>query len=209
MLGLSAFATAAPAFAARNADAERYVQENATTALQTLADRNVSTAQRRQTFDSLMNRFADMPRIASFVLGRYGASLRADAALRDEWNRTFRDYSIAVYEDRLDRYSGNAIRVTGSVERIAGRDVIVQSEISPRGGGRPLPVEWRILRVGNAWKVVDIALILDGNQIWLAQQQQREFLAALDRNNGDIRALMVSLRQTTAQMRERVLARNA
>lgn len=207
MLGAGLIATAPAAHAARNADAEQYVQEHATEALRTLGDRSMSTSQRRQTFDTLMARFSDMPRIANFVLGRYGAQLRSDTALRSEWTRAFQDYAIAVYEDQLSRYSGSAIRVTGSTERVAGRDVIVNSEIQPRGGGRPMTVQWRILRAGNGWKVVDVSLLLDGNQIWLAQQQQRDFLAQLDRSNGDIRALMTNVRQSTASMRQRIVAR--
>jgi phospholipid transport system substrate-binding protein len=155
-----------------------------------------------------MAQFSDMPRIANFVLGRYGSQLRADASLRSEWTRTFQDYAIAVYEAQLSRYSGSAIRVTGSTERIAGRDVIVTSELTPRDGGRAMTVQWRILRSGDAWKVVDVSLLVDGNQIWLAQQQQRDFLAQLDANNGNIRGLMSSLRETTASMRQRAVARS-
>ena len=208
VLSAGLLAVAPAAHAARNTDAEGYVQQNATSALRTLADRNLSSTQRRQTFDRLMAQFADMPRIAHFVLGRYGAQLRADAALRSEWTSTFQDYAIAVYEVRLGNFSGSAIRVTGSVERVPGRDVIVTSELNPRDGGRPMTVQWRLLRTGEAWKVVDVSLILEGNEIWLAQQQQRDFLAQLDRNNGDIRALMTTIRGQTASMRERVMARN-
>jgi phospholipid transport system substrate-binding protein len=201
-------AAAPNAYAARNGDAESYVEENATSALRTLGDRNLSATQRRQTFNTLMAQFSDMPRIANFVLGRYSAQLRTDAALRAEWTRTFQEYAIAVYEDRLGRFSGSAIRVTGSTERVAGRDVIVTSELAPRDGGRAMTVQWRLLRSGNAWKVVDVSLLLEGNQIWLAQQQQRDFLAELDRNNGDIRALMTDIRGMTASMRQRVVARS-
>lgn len=206
IVGLSLLA-AAPAHAARNADAERYVQENAAEALRTLGDRSVPATQRRQTFNTLMTRFADVPRVATFVLGRYGAQLRSDATLRGEWNAAFQDYSIAVYETQLDRYSGGSIRVTDSVERVAGRDVIVSSEIVPRGASRPLPVQWRMLRSGNTWKVVDVSLLIEGNQIWLAQQQQAEFIAFLGRNNGDIRALIGNVRGLTASMRQRTVAR--
>jgi phospholipid transport system substrate-binding protein len=205
LVSASALAIAPDAHAARNADAERFVQENATAALRTLADTSMNTTQRRQTFNSLMARFADMPRIANFVLGRYSGQLRSDPALRSEWTRTFQDYSIAVYEARLNAYGGQGIRVTDSVERVPGRDVIVTSEIQPRGGGRPLPVQWRMLRSGDTWKVVDVSLVLEGNQIWLAQQQQSEFLAVLGRNNGDIRVLMGNLREVTASMRARVV----
>lgn len=204
LVGLGLFATAPAAFAARNAEAEAYVQANASEALRTLGDRTLSQPQRQQTFNQLMTQFADMPRIANFVLGRYGPQLRADQALRTEWTRAFQEYSIAVYETQLDRYNGGAVRVTGSVERTAGRDVIVHSEITPRGASRPLPVQWRILRSGAGWKVVDLSLVLDGNEIWLAQQQQRDFLAALDGNNGDIRALMTQIRGQTATLRTRL-----
>lgn len=208
MLGLGLLVAAPDAHAARNADAENYVQENATAALRTLSDTAVGTPQRRAQFDQLMARFADMPRISSFVLGRYGAQLRSDAALRTDWNRTFQEYSIAVYEDRLGRFNGATIRVTDSTERVAGRDVIVTTEMQPRGA-RAQTVQWRLLRSGNVWKVVDVSLLIEGNQIWLAQQQQRDFLAQLDRNNGDIRALMTDIRQLTASLRQRVLARNS
>ncbi len=199
--------TAPPAHAARNAEAEQYVQQNASAALGALRQSGTSAAQRTQTFNRLMAEFADMPRIAQFVLGRYGAQLRSEPELRQEWVSAFQAYAIAVYEDRLQSYNG-AIRVTGSVERIAGRDVIVNSELQPLDGGRPLPVQWRLLRSGSAWKAVDVSLILDGNQIWLAQQQQRDFLAQLDRNNGDIRELITTIRELTASMRQRVMARN-
>jgi phospholipid transport system substrate-binding protein len=208
LLGLSGLAGAPAAHAERNSEAERYVQDNAGSALRTLGDRTMTVAQRQQTFDRLMARFADMPRIANFVLGRYGAQLRNDASLRAEWMHAFQAYAIAVYEDRLERFSGSAIRVTGSVERIPGRDVIVTSELQPRGGGQPTIVQWRLLRSGDAWKVVDVSLLFDGNQIWLAQQQQRDFLAELDRNNGDIRALMADIRELTSSMRERIMARS-
>lgn len=208
VLSLGLLAAAPEARAARNTEAESYVQQHAASALRTLGDRTLSSTQRRQTFDRLMAQFADMPRIAHFVLGRYGSQLRADAALRSEWTRTFQDYSIAVYEARLSSYGGSTIRVTGSVERVPGRDVIVTSEMTRRGDGQPTIVQWRLLRSGDAWKVVDVSLILDGNEIWLAQQQQRDFLAQLDRNNGDIHALMSTIRAQTAAMRERVVARS-
>lgn len=208
MLSMAAVTLAPVAHAARNSEAERYVEENATTALRALGDGNLSSTQRRQTFNRLMAEFADMPRIAHFVLGRYGAQLRSDTGLRSEWTSTFQDYAIAVYEARLDGFNGSSLQVTGSVERVPGRDVIVNSQMTPRSGGRPMNVQWRLLRSGDAWKVVDVSLVFEGNQIWLAQQQQRDFLAELDRNNGDIRALMTTLRSQTASMRDRVLARS-
>lgn len=208
MMGLTFLAAAPAAYAARNTEAETYVQANATQALAALANRSVAASQRQATFQVLIQRFADMPRIAGFVLGRYGAQLSNDAALRNEWVSAFEDYSIAVYELRLGAFDGSTVRVVGSTERNAN-DVIVQSEMVPRAGGRAQPVQWRLIRRNGAWKVNDVSVILEGNQIWLAQQQQGEFLSRLDRNGGDVRALTTDIRQRTASIRERVAARNA
>ncbi|MES1156393.1 MAG: ABC transporter substrate-binding protein [Alphaproteobacteria bacterium] len=199
----SALLAAAPtALAARNPDAEQFAQTSAAQALQALAGDGAITPQREQTFQQLMGTFSDVPRIANFVLGRYAVQLRADPQLRAAWVDVFRDYAFAVYEAQLDRYRGATITVTNSIERIPGQDVIVRTEMAPRGQARPLPVQWRLLRTGNTWKVVDVSLILDGNEIWLAQQQQRDFLAMLDSNHGDIQALMAHVRSTTANMRQ-------
>lgn len=205
----AALLAAAPeAFAARNPEAEQYVQQSATGALETLADRSVSSSARHQTFQRLIAEFADMPRIAFFVLGRYSSQLRADPQLRADWYRTFQEYSIATYEDKLNGFSSSSIHVIGSVENVPGADVTVTSEMTQRGQGRPTRVQWRLLRSGNVWRVTDVAIADDGNQLWLAQQQQRDFLAALDRNHGDIRALISDVENLTARMRQRIMARN-
>jgi phospholipid transport system substrate-binding protein len=205
---VTTFALAPAALATRDTAAEAYVQENAMSALRTLGNPNLSADARQREFSALMRRFANVPSIASFVLGRYARQMRADQALWDRWLTAFTSYSIAVYEDQLDQYRGNSIRVTGSIERRPGRDVIVQTEMS-RPGGRALPVQWRITRSSesNPWRVVDVSLVLDGNEVWLAQQQQRDFLAQLDSTNGNLPALVRSVEQTTASLRQRINAR--
>ncbi len=200
LTGAALIAAAPQALAARNQNAEAYVQQSATAALAALGARTPA-AQRTQTFHQLMSQFADIPRVANFVLGRYGTQLRADASLRQQWTSTFQEYAIAVYEDQLDAYSNSTLSVSGSTERVPGQDVIVISDMTPRGGGRPLRVQWRVLRSGEAWKVVDVSLVYEGNEVWLAQQQQRDFLAALDRNNGNIHALISDVQQMTQRMR--------
>ncbi|MGE0743223.1 MAG: phospholipid-binding protein MlaC [Hyphomonadaceae bacterium] len=208
LAGAALFAAAPDAHAARNEAAEQYVQRNAAAALATLGDRSLSATQRQQTFTRLMAEFSDMPRIAVWVLGRYSAQLRSDTTLRTEWTRAFQDYAIATYETRLASLSGGAIRVTGSDEVVAGRTVDVRSEITPPGERRGREVIWRLNRAGDAWKVWDINVRVDnGDRIWLGQHQQLEFLGVLNQNQGDIRALMGSVRTMTASMRQRIVAR--
>jgi phospholipid transport system substrate-binding protein len=205
LAGLSALAVAPEALAARNAEAERYVQQNASQTLGALGNQTTPRGQREQTFERLMTQFADINRIAIYVVGRYRSVLQSDAALRRDWVAAFQDYAIATYEDQFDNFSGADINVTGSTERVAGSDVIVDSQVRTRTG-QSQRVQWRVIRTGNAWKVVDVAAGRD--QVWLAQFQQRQFLSLLNANQGDVRALINDVRAETATMRQRILARS-
>ena len=202
-------ATIAPPVSAADPVAEQYVAQNANQALATLSDRNLSPTDRQARFRVLMQRFADVPSISNFVLGANAAGqLRANPALNQEWQQVFMDYSVAVYEDQLDQFRGNEVRVTGSVERVPGRDIVVKSTITPRGASQAMPVQWRIVKRGQAWKVVDVSLVLDRNEVWLAQRQQRDFANILGAR-GDVRALIVAVRQQTETMRTRITTRQA
>jgi phospholipid transport system substrate-binding protein len=117
------------------------------------------------------------------------------------------NYAVAVYQDQLDQFRGNSIKVTGSVDRVPDKDIIVTTDMLARGQTKPLPVKWRLLKSGETWRVMDVALVLEGNEVWLAQQQQRDFLAQLDKSKGDIRALITSVRALTKSMRARISAR--
>lgn len=200
---------AAPASSAADPAAEQYVAVNANEALKTLSDRSLTAADRQARFRTLMQRFADVPSISNFVLGANAAGqLRANPELAREWNQVFVDYSVAVYEDQLDQFRGNAVTVTGSLERVPGRDVVVKSTITPRGASQPMPVQWRIVKRGAEWKVVDVSLVLERNEVWLAQRQQRDFANILGAR-GDVRALITAVRQQTAEMRARIAARQS
>ena len=231
-----AFAPAA--HAARNAEAESYVQQHASAALAALGDPALTGPQKQQTFYRLVQQFSDMPRIALnvgellhqaikglllyrlvqqfsdmprialWVLGRHGAQLRADAALRQQWTSTFQDFAIAVYEYRMNRYSGSALRVVGSNELTPNQVVDVTTEVTPRGQTQTTIVRWRLNRSGQGWKVFDLQVrAQNGDTIWLGQLQQQDFLAELGSNGGDIRSLMSQIQTQTNAMRQRVAAR--
>ncbi len=186
--------------ASRSLAAERFVEQHATAALNALGDPAMNREQRRQAFGALMQQFADVPRIANFVLGPHAATLRRDPGLAREWSEVFLAFSMASYVDRLERYQGRTLRATGSVERVPDQDVVVRSELERNGAPQPTTVQWRMLRSGAGWRVADIALLLNGNEVWLAQQQKSQFMTILDRNNSDFHALIANVRQTTAAM---------
>lgn len=195
--------------AGANQATEAYVQDNAQQVLTALAQAK-SADQRRAEFSALMDKFADMPRVADYVLGRYARQARATPDVYKDWVETFKQYGLAVYEDQLDQYRGRTIKVIAGASEdttINGRQYsVVKSQIA-LPTGQPFLVNWRLLQEGNSWRVVDVALKLDETVIWLAIQQQQDFLARLDKSGGDVKKLIADVKTLTAQMRQRIAAR--
>ena len=103
----------------------------------------------------------------------------------------FREYALAVYENELDAYRGEAVLVKDSVDR-SEKDSIVNTVIK-RDDGKDMDVRWRVLTRDGEYQVVDVALNLDGNLIWLGIEQRAQFLALLDRTNGSASALIAKI----------------
>ncbi len=184
--------------------ADSFVQKNAQNALIQLNDPALTLTERRERFGALMDQFADLPRIAEFVVGRYATQLRRDPALYKEWQSVFRDYALTVYAGQLDQYSGDSVKVLagGKDTMINGkRYAVVPTEIS-RPNGDILRANWRLIQSAGGWRVVDVALARGDNIIWLGIQQRQDFLAQLGRNGGNVRGLVNDVRAQTKTIKD-------
>lgn len=175
---------------------ERYVAENANAVLHTLNDPALDAESRTETFASYMDQFTDLDAVSNFVIGRYARTFTETELT--EYRAAFRDYALAVYESELDRYRGESVEVTGSYDRTP-RDSIVNTRI-PREDGQAMDVRWRVLNRDGQYQVVDVALNIEGNLLWLAIEQRAQFLALLDRTNGSADALIAKIRDMTSDL---------
>jgi phospholipid transport system substrate-binding protein len=152
----------------REPSAEAFIQEQAQKILTVLANPKLSTPEKQRIFRQLIDEVADVPRISTFVLGRYARLLTPPQ--RQRFDAAFRTYAEGVYRDRLGDYHGEVLKITGSVARRPG-DVVVNSLVSGGKVAQPLPVSWRVLGSDGLWKVV----------------------ATLDSHGGDIQVLIHQL----------------
>ena len=204
---LAAAFAMAPAKAFADPAAEQYVAHDGNAAIAALSNRALTPAARQAQFRTLMLQLADVPSISAYVLGPNGARrLRAEPALNAQWQAAFIDYCVAVYEDQLDQFRGNEMRVTGSTDRVPGSDVVVKTMITPRGTTTPMLVEGRVVKRGAGWKTVDASLVIGDSRIWLAQQQKIDFQSTLG-TNADVPALIKLIQRQTATMRARIASR--
>lgn len=184
-------AAASPAFA--DASTEAFVEENANEVLEALNEPSLSRDERTALFSRYMDEFADIEAVSRFVIGKYANRFTPEEFER--FQAAFKKYALAVYENELDAYRGNEVIVEGSTDRTP-RDSIVDTKI-PRADGQEMSVRWRVLKRNNGYQVVDVALNVNGNLIWLAIEQQAQFLSLLDRTNGSADALINRIERMT------------
>jgi len=192
LLGLAALGPATRADAQdaagrmRDPQAEQFVQIGAQKIISVLADKSAGLAEKKATFRREIDQLADVPRVTNFVLGKYARTITP--AQRAQFAAAFRAYAENVYQNRLDDYHGETVKVTGSVIRKPG-DVVVNTVITGGRLAHPSTVAWRVLGGGAAWKVVDVQF----KGVWLAITQQQDFVSTVDNARGDIGVLIAQL----------------
>ncbi|MGB8366034.1 MAG: phospholipid-binding protein MlaC [Rhizomicrobium sp.] len=193
-----AIATVVAAPALAQTPAEAYVQQNVQKGLTILNDHSIPDAQRRAEFREFLTSLTDIRRIALFTLG--AARRTASPADIEAFVDAFRDYAVAVYESRLNQYSGQYLRVTGSTEIKPGDDIVETVLVDPSGksnGQDPIKVDFRVDQENGRSVVVDVSIV----GVWLGLEERDQFAAFLQQHNNDISALVTHLQDLTAKLR--------
>ncbi|HEY8949691.1 MAG TPA: ABC transporter substrate-binding protein [Rhizomicrobium sp.] len=194
-LALTAFLLAIPLAAQAATPAETFIQDNVQKGLAILKDSSLSTAARRTQFQSFLESLTDIHRIAVFTLG--AAAKSAPPADVDAFAEAFRGYAAAVYQDQLAHYSGQTLKVTGSIQRAPG-DYVVQTLVQePNGSQADDEVDFRVSDSGGKLQVIDASVA----GVWLALQERDQFTAFLAQHNNDVKALAADLQTRAAAIR--------
>ncbi len=190
MLGAGAASAATPA--------ELFVQQNVQRGLSILNNHGIADAERRSQFRDFLTSLTDIRRIAEFTLGAARRTATPDQV--ESFVNAFRDYAVSVYETRLTQYSGQSLKVTGSVERAPGDYVVDTILVDPNGktsGQEPIQVDFRVVSSGGKFVVIDASIA----GVWLALEEREQFTAFLQQNNNNVPALTQHLEDLAAQLR--------
>lgn len=120
----------------------------------------------------------DMPRVAKFVLGKYGRNASKDdlnlfASRLDSFMRNFID-------SRSDDLAGAHVEILSSVDRNATDSIVVTRASSATRA--PMIMRWRVLLRDGDWRLVDVEV----HGLWLAIEQRAQVIALLDKNHHSI-----------------------
>jgi len=182
---------AAPAMAAE--DASAFIVQLGQQAITTMTNNAISTNNRVLRFAAIVDRDFDVPKIAKFMLGRYWQG--ATETERADFTDVFRDFMIRVYSDNFSKYNGDSFRVID--QRVESEAVtIVRTNITPTGSSQAMPIEWRVVKTLDGYKVND----LNVGGVSLAVAQQAEFGSAIQRNGGQVSILIKQVRSKLTQL---------
>lgn len=172
-------------------DAAAFVQRLGAEATATLANRQLSAVERHDSLRTLLLSRFDVGMISRIVLGRHWQA--ATDQEKADFNALFGDFVVATYGRHLDNYAGETLQVGRAVDK-GKRGTLVKSHIV-RPGGNPVSLNWRLRRVGEDWRVVD--LIVEG--VSLALTHRAEADSVIRNGNGRIAALLERMRSLIAK----------
>lgn len=187
----------APASAQNAPGAESFVQSNVQRGLAILNNRSLSAEQRSAQFRSFLLQLTDLRRIALYTLGP--ARRTTSEADQNAFVDAFRDYAFAVYEQEFSKYSGQTLKVTGSIQRANGDYLVTTQLIDPNAprNEEPIEVDFRVFGTDGRYSVADITVVgLD-----LAITEQDEFTSFLAQHNNDVKLLTANLHQRAGNVR--------
>jgi len=194
-LGLAALLAGAVASPARAAGAQAptdFVRAFGDRAVAVLSDGDLDARGREAALRQLLKENFDVPIIGRFVLGRYWRS--ASEAQRTDFAVLFEETIVSTYARQLGRYAGETLAVEG-VRQSDAKGALVGSRIL-RKSGPPIAVDWRLLRRGDDWRIVDV--VVEG--VSMALTQRAEY-AAVIRSSGGVAGLIDRLRIKVTQAR--------
>jgi phospholipid transport system substrate-binding protein len=151
-----------------------------------------SPAQRRQQVAGILRRTVDVEGVGRFILGRWWRV--ATPAEQQEYQRLFEESLIRNLASRFGEYQGVRFTV-GRSQQNTEEDVMVSTTIV-RPNTAPFTLDWRVAEVNGQPKIVDV--IAEGTSLRLTQRS--EYSAVIQRNNGQVSALLTAMRQQITQL---------
>lgn len=184
-----------PRRASATGNVAKFIQELGDKAILQLSAGNISPKERDRRFRALLDQYFDVQRITRFVLGRYARS--ATPQQMAEFTKLYEDIAVLTYAHLFASYAGQKFDVLREVGDPSDRYRIVMTKIIPGDGKPPVKLDWQIMVKDNSYAVVDIRV--EGASMAITQRE--EYTSLLDKNGGDLAALLKQLRDKVDQLK--------
>ncbi len=177
------------AAAAEGAGAGIFLTELTDRAMAQLTEPDLAEAEQKLRFRRLLTEAFDLPAIGRFVLGRYWR--RADAAQRSDFLEAFEDMMMHRFLPLFSKFSSERFNVSATRPYKNNPNFVSVESKLRQESGEPIHVNWRVRKLGEGYKIVDI--VAEG--VSIAVTLRSEYVTVLKRNGGDVDALTQVLRE--------------
>jgi phospholipid transport system substrate-binding protein len=174
-----------PAHATQPDAARQFIAELGDRTIEILEDDSLGLDQRIGEFRELFREGFDVATIGRFVLGRYWR--QASEEQQEAYLDLFEDWIVQTYARRFSDYSGETFEIVDV--RPEGDDVQVTTRIV-RGDAPAVDVAWRVRERNGTMNIIDVKV----EQVSMLATQRDEFAALIQRNGGNVQALIDALR---------------
>lgn len=168
--------------------AGKFVQDLGDQAVTVISDKSLPEDQRTQKYRSILRASFDMQTIGHFVLGR--AWNTAAPEKQKKFMDLFEQWVLKIYGDRLSFYRGEGFQVK-NVRQESDKDFVVSSDVIHKNGNPPTSVNWRVRQEAGKMAIVDVSI----EGVSQSVTQRQEYASILQRNNGNIDALLDAMEQ--------------
>jgi len=150
---------------------------------------NSTKEQKIEELKSIAKKSVDFRGIGYYSLGAHRKNLSDDK--KKEYLNIFEKYFLKSFSSRLAEYTDPKIRVD-SQKKLNEKYTIVSSILLATEKKPEVKIDWRII-TKNPDKPLIIDVVIEG--VSLAKVQKEEFNSIIQNNNGDINALLTSLKE--------------
>ncbi len=175
--------------AATAADAQKFIENLGDSAISSLTGSGLSTAEREQRFQGLLESHFDLPGISKFVLGRYWKA--ATEPEKADFQRLFEKLLVQSYAKTFAEYAGERFQVTDGKPNDDG-STTVSSHID-RPNGDVIHLDWRIEDLNGKLVITD--LTVEGVSLRITHRS--DIASAIQSEGGQVSGLLNALRQKT------------
>ena len=151
--------------------------------------KNFTKEQKIEKLKSIAKETVDFRGIGYYSLGAHRKNLSDDK--KKEYLDIFKEYFLKSFSSRLAEYTDPKIRVD-SQKKLNEKYTIVSSVLMATEEKPEVKIDWRIV-TKNPDKPLIIDVVIEG--VSLAKVQKEEFNSIIQSNDGDINALLTSLKE--------------
>ena len=151
--------------------------------------KNYTKEQKIEKLKSIAEEAVDIKGIGYYCLGAHRKNLSDDK--KKEYLDIFKKYFLKSFSSRLAEYTDPKIRVD-SKKKLNEKYTMVSSVLLATKEKPEVKIDWRIV-TKNPDKPLIIDVVIEG--VSLAKVQKEEFNSIIQSNNGNIDALLISLKE--------------